>query len=139
VPRVVGQKVGTDAAGLDRYAPVVLITIEVGGCIATRPAVIDSGADSTIVPFEFLQACGLDWNAIGVGSPSQSAGGTFESKVLKARVKYREWVVSEEIKVAEPGRLPVALLGRDDFFAKFIVKFRWDKTPPIVDVDPLGH
>lgn len=139
MPRVVGQKVGTDHHGHDVYSPIVVITIEVPGYLATRPAVIDSGADSTIVPFEMLKDCGVDFAALPGGDAGVGAGGKFETRLLAARVKYRDWIVCEEVKVAQPGAgLPVVLLGRADFFAKFNVRFRWAMTPPVVDIDPLA-
>jgi hypothetical protein len=139
VPHIVGQKVATDHYGHDVYAPIVIVTIEVPGCIATRPAVIDSGADSTIVPFEFIKDCKIDFATLSGSNMGVGAGGKFETRLLAARVKYREWVICDEAKVAQPGSgLPLVLLGRADFFAKFLVKFRWDVTPPVVDVDPLA-
>jgi hypothetical protein len=140
VPRVIGQKVGTDHHGVDVFAPIVIVTIELPGCIATRPAVVDSGADSTIVPHEFLKDCGVDYLALPGSQPGIGAGGGFETRLLTARVKYRDWVVCDEIKVAAPGsKLPLVLLGRADFFTRFYVRFRWDMAPPVVDIDPLAR
>lgn len=141
MPRVVGQKSGTDHHGRDQYTPLVIVTIETGTCIATRPAIIDSGADSTIVPIEFLADCGVDFDKLAkpaTGDKSRGAGGEFDARVMPAKVKWREWLITEEIHVAGPKSLPAVLLGRADFFALFNVRFRWDSDPPFVDVDPLA-
>ena len=138
MPRVVAQKIGQDHHGRTVFAPIVTITIQIGPCIATRLAFIDSGADSTIVPIEFLTACKVDYKGLSGIASGAGAGGSFETRLLPATVKFREWVICDEIKVAAPGTLPVALLGRSDFFAKFNVRFRWDMSPPVVDVDPLA-
>lgn len=142
MPRVVGEKVWKDSDGNDVYAPIVVITAEMavptGRCVATVKAMIDSGADSTVIPFDFLAGCRLDWSALASAGAGTGAGGLFDLRWLDARVKYREWIVTERVKVAEPGKLPMALLGRTDFLAKFNVRFRWDLDPPVVDVDPLA-
>jgi hypothetical protein len=141
MPRVIGQKTGTDRKGHDVYTPIVIVTIGVGPCIATRPAIIDSGADTTIVPIEFLVDCGVDYDKLPPpppGSKSKGAGGAFESRELAARVKWREWIVTDVILVAGPKSLPAILLGRADFFGRFNIRFRWDAIPPYVDVDPVA-
>jgi hypothetical protein len=140
LPRVVGQKLGHDQSlGHDVYAPIVVVTVSTAnGCIATRQAMIDSGADCTIIPFEQIKACGVEWDKLPDAGGGTGAGGKFETRILMATVKYREWVVSDRLKVAEPGSLPLMLLGRQDFFRKFNVRFRWDMVPPVVDVDPFA-
>jgi hypothetical protein len=42
-----------------------------------------------------------------------------------------------EFTVAEPDKLPFAILGREDFFKHFVVRFNWHKAPPEVHVDPV--
>jgi hypothetical protein len=50
---------------------------------------------------------------------------------------WRTWTL-EDFDVAEPGCLPFALLGRNDFFRSFTVSFHWFEDPPWLQLDPGG-
>lgn len=138
MPRIEGTKVGVTSDGRDVYAPLIIIAIHVGGCLAQGPAIIDSGADGTVIPIEALVGCGVAWDSLSNGVMGQGAGGAFERRPLDARVQFREWTICERIQVAAPGSLPAALLGREDFFAKFVIRFNWHKSPPEVLIDPVA-
>lgn len=138
MPRIEGTKVGILSDGTEIWGPVVLVTIRTDGGIVTTSAIIDSGADSTVVPCEVLAGLGVDFEKLPAGESGKGAGGAFERRPMKATLKFRDWTICEEIAVAEPGRLPVVLLGRLDFFQRFVVRFMWHKVPPYVDVDPIA-
>ena len=137
MPRVEGQRVGTKPDGTPVWAPVLVVDLYCDRGSVSGPAVVDSGADHTVVPFEAIAPTGYKWTDLPKGKSGIGAGGPYEIRELAGRVQYREWVVCEGLHVAEPGRLPVILLGREDFFARFVVKFTWHKQPPYVDIDPV--
>lgn len=138
MPRIEGTKSGVDAAGQPIYSPVLIVQVTLPGFgHASVPAVIDSGADVTIVPFEVFVGAGLEWTKLPAGSQGLGAGGVFERRPLQAEIRYRDWLICDSVEVAQPGALPFALLGRQDFFQKFIVRFAWHKSPPEVIIDPV--
>jgi predicted aspartyl protease len=99
---------------------------------------IDSGADRSILPAEIAEMLGAPWQALQSGEGhSRGAGGSFETRVLDATLKWRGWLICESVVVAQPGSLPWALLGRSDFFQRFDVRFNWHHNPPWVQVDPV--
>jgi hypothetical protein len=111
------------------------------GSLYNALALLDSGADHTILPAEGLAAApGMDWPSIA--SPIEKgtgAGGGFATKLVKGEVWWQTWKVCEEFRVAEPGSLPWwGLLGRDDFFRVFVVRFMWHRNPPEIDIDPAA-
>ena len=136
--RVAGHKVGVDYRGRDAFAPYLTVSVEVGGCVLRLEAIIDSGADATLIPIEVLKGCPVDWDALKLAGPAGGAGGAFETRFLTAEVKYREWLIAREVRIAGPGsKLKVMLLGRQDFFRHFTVNFRWDVAPPFVELEPV--
>lgn len=138
MPRIEGTKSGITPAGVTVYSPVIVVEVVLPGVgRAQVPAVIDSGADVTLIPFEVFVGAGLDWAKLPKGSEGLGAGGTFERRPLVAEVRYREWLICDHVDVAQPGALPFALLGREDFFKRFVVRFAWNKEPPEVIVDPV--
>lgn len=139
MPRIEGTKAGTDpVTGHEIWRPVVLVTIQMpNGLKGQGPAIIDSGADSSVLPFEAVLGAGIAWDDLDKGGLSMGAGGTFERRLLGASIYYRTWKVCDRVEVAEPGRLGTILLGRNDFFKAFVVRFAWHKSPPEVYVDPI--
>lgn len=117
----------------------MVVSLEVAPGRGLRvPALVDSGADSTIFPGEYLATLGTEFDRLPSGPESIGAGGAFEVRRCGGVVKFREWLVCEEFNVAEPGKLSLALLGRDDFFARFVVRFNWHEEPPVLFVDPVA-
>jgi hypothetical protein len=103
-------------------------------------ALIDSGADRTILPGEVLAGHPtIAFDALPeLKDGGLGAGGAFKIRECKGILRWREWDICDRFQVAEPGKLEMPLLGREDFFKLFFVRFRWDRTPPIVDIDPPG-
>jgi Aspartyl protease len=116
----------------------VIVTIEANGAVGQGMALLDSGADATIVPAEALIGAGIDYASLPVAGLNRGAGGNFEARIAPARVKFREWVICDQVLVAPAGALPAPLLGRMDFFKLFVVKFSWHRIPPTVDIDPVA-
>jgi hypothetical protein len=65
------------------------------------------------------------------------AGGAFERRLFQAKVFYESWLACDSLEVSQPGKLNMALLGRD-FFAKFVVRFSWHTNAPTFDLDPIA-
>jgi hypothetical protein len=143
LPRIEGTKVGVDGKGREVWSPIVVVRMSLpsasaSGPAVSGPAIVDSGADVTMIPAEAVAAIGIDWKKLPAGTHGGGAGGQFESRPLQLTVSWQSWKTTEEIRIAEPGRLPVVLLGRCDFFRDFVVRFHWHKAPPEFHLDPVA-
>lgn len=119
--------------------PFVTIRIKTSEGEAQGLALVDSGADRTIVPAELMEALGVPWASLSASSVTGlGAGGKFETRSCQGEVFFREWKFCDELLVAPAGSLPAPLLGRSDFFKHFLVKFTWHRDPPIMDIDPIS-
>jgi len=125
--------------------PFVEIHIEVGAFFTRAMALVDSGADETIIPAEMLVPLNLDFKDLelvmdgaGAAVGGMGAGGGFEIRRIDATLKFRKWRFAEEVRVAALGALPGPLLGRQDFFAAFTIRFLWHRDPPVFDIDPVA-
>lgn len=101
-------------------------------------ALVDSGADTTIVPADLLPDP-QDWGTLppfpGLAGGGTGAGGGFDIRCfVGCSVEWRGIVFATDIAVAEPGKSVPILLGRNDFFRTFAVQFQWHKKPPIFHV-----
>jgi len=109
-------------------------------------AVIDSGADRTIVPRVLVEAGGVAWDGLPGdtnpdGSPRLGRGvgsAPVEMRVCRGRVRWRTTTVCEVFLVADMGPNAPVLLGRSDFFGRFDVTFRWSDTPPSFEIEPAS-
>jgi hypothetical protein len=132
VPRIEGTEV---APGL--YRPLVTVELRVNGRVGRGLAVVDSGADRTMLPADLLVPAGVDFAKLPLASGTHAgAGGNFEVRVGKGEIRFRQWLVCDEFLVAEPGKLGAVLLGRSDFFKLFTVRYSWHRNPPTMDIDP---
>jgi hypothetical protein len=122
-----------------RFLPLLSLTltidqVEVGGF-----GVVDSGADMTMLPDTAVEACGLDYDDIpGTAQVGEGAGSQFEFKLCDGSLKYDGKELCQQFAVAAPKHhLRWALLGRKEFFTKYVVRFAWHRTPPDFNVDPV--
>ena len=137
MPHISATKVGT-VGGADIYRPIVIVRIEAGTGAIEGPALVDSGADGTLVPADILVPLGIDFSKLKKGVGGIGVGGGLETRLCKGRILYGKTVICEPtFTVAEPGKLKSVLLGRSDFFTKFVTRFQWHKIPPAFDVDPV--
>lgn len=101
-------------------------------------AIVDSGATNTIFPAETLEANGVRYKDLPVFGDSESASGSFETRLCVGNVRWRRSSFCDRFLVAEPGTTlgswAWGLLGRDDFFNVFDVDFRWDRKVPTFSV-----
>ena len=137
MPRIEGTKVGVDALGREVWSPILIVTMAIGATAIQCPAIVDSGADVTVIPAEAVAAIGIDYRTLPVGNVSSGAGGGFETRPLQLALSWQSWKLTGEMRIAEPTRLPVVLLGRCDFFQEFVVRFHWHKGPPEFHLDPV--
>lgn len=135
MPRIEGIEVAPNF-----YAPLLTVLLEVDNLTQQMMAMVDSGADRTIIPAEVLDAHPTvsfsDLSPLPTGGVG--AGGGFEIRECPGKITWRQWEICDGFQVAEPGKLKMALLGREDFFKRFIVRFVWDKNPPVLEINPPG-
>ena len=133
MPRIAGTEL---VAG--RFYPVLSVTLRLpGGSPHPMLAIVDSGADRTSVPAEFLTGTPIDHATLPIiPGTNAGAGGIFEARLCDCEIWYEKWKVCDRFVVIEPGKMPmpIVLLGRDDFFRRFTVSFDWSKSPPVFDV-----
>jgi hypothetical protein len=138
MPRIEGTQVGIDPNGRAVYRPIVIVQLEANGMGMQGPAIVDSGADTTMVPAEIAAGLGIDYAKLPGGTKGKGVGGACESRMASLTVCYQSWRLTGQIAIAEPKRLDVVLLGRADFFQRFVVRFNWFKSPPEFHLDPAN-
>lgn len=132
MPRVEGTAVGPN-----RWTPLITVSLVVVDKTFNFTALVDSGADCTILPAELVEAVGVPFSSLpkspgsGVG-----AGGAFEIRVGRGDLIYDGVKFATQFSVAAPKCLASPLLGRSDFMRLFVVRFNWHKTPPEFHIDP---
>lgn len=124
------------------YRPIIEVSIELGGRSVTAAGLVDSGADTTFVPYEVLAPLGIIFESL----PSDGSGGGYqkgrlEPRLLNATISWNGTVLMREFHVGPPGMAgpmsQVVALGRRDFFRLYVVRFNWAKEPPVFDLDPV--
>lgn len=138
MPRIPATRiVGPD--GAETYYPIIVVTIVVGAMAAQVPAIVDSGADDTLVPAAAVIPLGVDFSKLGAAPEGTGAGGNFQVRWCEGTILWGKIELMTRFKVAEPGMgLSAVLLGRGDFFKLFIPRFHWHKDPPVFDLDPVA-
>lgn len=130
--------------GLIGHYPLLKVDVVIGkGRRSQRvTAMVDSGADRTVVPRLVAEALGVDYNSLkkpvgpdGEVLKGQGADGEFEIRVCRGKVRWRMTKICDEFWVADCG---MVLLGRDDFFALFDVMFNWSAANPYMVIEPAG-
>lgn len=121
----------------DTHYPVLRIDVEIGGISRPHLSIVDSGSDVSLIPAELLvEFPGVDYFELeNPEDDNQGAGGAFETRLCPGSLSWRGVSFCGQLRIAEPGVLPNALLGRDDFFSTFEVQFRWDHG--VFYVDPF--
>ena len=139
MPRILGTSVSVG------HSPLLKVGVVTGK--GNQPAqevtaILDSGADRTVVPRSLVEALGVDYDnlkrpvdAAGDAIAGMGAGGDFELRVCRGKVRWHTTVICNEFWVAN---CLVVLLGRDDFFKLFDVMFDWSAPTPYVDIELAG-
>ena len=112
--------------GVERRLPYIPINVKGGGAswIETM-ALVDSGADVSVIPKDFAELLGLDIS--GKREKSNGLGGEVEivnsSMQVNVKYKHENYTFSIPVQVImEETKVPV-ILGRDGFFDKFVIEF----------------
>ncbi len=112
--------------GVERKLPYIPINVRGSGSswIETM-ALVDSGADVSVIPKDFAELLGLDIG--GKREKANGLGGEVEVvnsfMQINIRYKHESYTFSIPVQVImEKTRIPV-ILGRDGFFDKFIIEF----------------
>lgn len=132
MPRIKGTEV---AKGV--YSPIIKVDFRCNGVGGLVPAIVDSGADKCLVPGDFVEAAGVTFASLTPLPEGTGAGGQFPKSLCKGQISYAGCVLCDEFEVVPPGLFNFILLGREEFFSKFVVRFQWHRDPPFFDVDPV--
>jgi hypothetical protein len=119
-----------------------VVAIEIGTRGVRVPALIDSGADNTLVPAAFVALLGVDFQDLPPGPGGSGAGGTLDARLCQGTIRWEQEKVllMTQFMVAEPNKGPASvLLGRADFFKLYVPRFHWHKNPPVFDLDPVAR
>ena len=86
-------------------------------CARIFHALIDSGADRTVVPKAVIDALKFDYDKLPPardenGDPLTGVGasGDFEMRECRAKLRWRQWTVCEQFWVGPAGAVPMVLL-----------------------------
>lgn len=120
-----------------RWFPVIEVTLSIGDHFEHEVlAIVDSGADSTLVPGELVEAAGIPFASLEQAE-ALSAGGQMTTAKCLGSISYLNRTFCTEFACTEPGKRGNFLLGRADFFRSFVVRFLWHRDPPVFDIDPV--
>lgn len=140
MPRLPATRIGVGPDGADIFRPIIIVTIEIGGRAVQGPALVDSGADNTLVPFEAVAPLGIDFMKLPAGAGGSGPGGKLDTRPCKGIMRWERAVLMTDFVVAEPGKGPeTVLLGRADFFKLYVPRFHWHKDLPVFDLDPVAR
>ena len=142
MPRIPETHAGTGPDGAEIFRPIIIVAIEIGGLVIRVPALVDSGADNTLVPEEFVAPLGVDFRRLAAGPGGVGPGGGLETRLCPGVMRWEKEkiVLMTSFMVAEPGKGPeTVLLGRADFFRLYVPRFHWHKNPPVFDLDPVAR
>jgi hypothetical protein len=125
--------------GSEIWSPRLTVTVAVGKKSFGYQAIVDSGADNSLISAELVESVGAKWEKMTDPLEQIGAGGPFETRLCGGQIYYAGVLICNGLRVAEPGKMPAGinflLLGRGDFFSKFVASFHWDESPPWFEVD----
>ena len=127
------------ADGTIAYRPRVNATVAVGKKSAIYRALVDSGADKSMVSADLIAALGAKWEKLTDPQPELGAGGIFETRFCPGQIYFGGVLITNGFRVAPATHvnglfISVFILGRADFFQKFIPTFHWEESPPWFDL-----
>lgn len=132
-------RINAEKDGSDVFRPVIYIRVKINGVTFQVPALLDSGADSTVLALGPIVAqSGLSEKMLVEFGSSIGIGGRQKHFTYpnEFRLSYRK---TEFFKGNAPMMrgLPISILGRSDFFRHFIVRFLWHRSVPVFEIDPV--
>lgn len=101
-------------------------------------ALVDSGADSSLLDLKYADALGLDRHNVVVEESVGASGTPFQTfrwpaTALDLQFEQERFPFHGSFIAFPPGADTINLLGREDFFQRFVVQF-WD-TARLMNVD----
>jgi hypothetical protein len=119
------------------HLPLLKIDIVLAKKTRQLTAMVDSGADRTVVPRAIIEALGVNWDSLKVAqTDGVGASGVFEIRICRGKIRWRGKTICEEFWTTDMDKRGIVLLGREDFFTKYDVDFRWSVQPPYMDINP---
>ena len=119
------------------YRPIVEVVVRTGRVRRRLKALVDSGADRSIIPAELLG----DLVTFEELPSAGTAGGlgAVELRSADSSLSFAGTIFATSLLVTAPGtHLRYAVLGRDDFFKRFEICFRWTHRPPTFSIEPAA-
>ena len=111
------------------FVPLVTVKTAVLGVEREFTALVDSGADYTMVPASLLASYGVDVrNLPQIGWMIGANGTQVPMRRYSADLWFRNRRFATEVGVLP--NLPRPIVGRGDFFQFFGVHFHWCVSPP---------
>lgn len=108
MPRIPATLVGKGPDGAEIFRPIIVVAIEVGPMGVRVPALVDSGADNTLVPFSRVDALGIKWDDLPEGYDGGGAGGGLKTRPCFGLVRWEaeKADLMHTFTVAEPDKGP---------------------------------
>lgn len=103
--------------------PFLPVTIRYGQAEIQTMALLDSGADINVMPYQLGLELGADWDAPSVIEDLQGLGGGVQAKRIVADLHVESWPsIGQIFAWARDDEIPV-ILGQIDFFQNVNVCF----------------
>lgn len=116
--------------------PVVDVKLTYKGTNLPIRALVDSGADMTMIPIAVAEALtGLPFAQLGADAGTSKGLGDKEETIraLDAEASYAGRLFTRKVAV---GPVPRMVLGQSDFMTAFDVRFYWGHTPKWFSIEP---
>ncbi len=100
------------------------------------PALIDTGADATILPFVIADALGVTWASLRDAPAVTGFGGADAAKYWDVEVRATLWpsfLISDRVVVVR--RNVPLVLGRTEFLGRVVLEMHWYRDPPFYRID----
>jgi hypothetical protein len=127
--------------GADPALPLIEVTLRLRDRSIRLVALLDSGADVSLLGFQHAESLGLDLRDAESDDSVGADGSTFPTyrwpdAPLTLEFEREQIPFEGSFVVFPPGSVEMNLLGRADFFQRFIVQF-WDAAGLLnIDVSP---
>ena len=114
----------------DTYNPSVPVTLIHGNSSVDVIALLDSGADISVIPKGVAEILGMSLSCekeivIGIGGTAEAASSSMVVVIAKGHEKYS---IRSSVKIIfDNGDTFQPILGREDFFENFHITFKEDE------------
>ncbi len=116
--------------------PFLPVTIRYGQSVIQTWALLDSGSDINVLPYQLGVELGARWDSRGTNQELQGIGGGIEARTLDADLYVDGWpTVGQTFAWARDDDVPV-ILGQFNFFQKVNVCFHGSRNVFELDLNP---